>query len=44
MSSVKEDIDAWYSDIVAKTLRDKKRVLSRAKTRFQLAVALVDSV
>ena len=44
MSVAEDDIDAWYSDIVAKTLKAKKEELSRAKTRFQLAVALMDSV
>ena len=44
MSVAEADIDAWYADIVVKTLRDKEEVLSRARTRFQLAVALMDSV
>ena len=44
MSSVKDDIDAWYSEIVAKTLREKESALAKAKSRFQLTVSLMDSV
>ena len=48
MSSVETiaegDVDAWYDEIIVKTLKSKEEALSRARSRFQLAEALMVSV